>query len=89
MNSFTLNPIFFEIKEVFTHLLYEKVPENYLYTSQQVYFKKSYVCLESHFAEVLVQFIPSIKNFFLKLLGKQTEQNGCDGQYFDKIKYSG
>jgi hypothetical protein len=54
VNSFTLNPTYFQIEEVSSHLLYEKVPDNYLYTSQQVNFKKSYVCLESHFAEVLV-----------------------------------
>ena len=34
VNSFTLNPTYFELKEVFSHFLYEKVPDNYLYTSQ-------------------------------------------------------
>lgn len=68
-NSFTLETTHFELRDE-EHNGYvvgaSKWPINYSYMSQKVTFRKSYVCLESHYTSTVVDFYPSVKAFFLK-----------------------
>ena len=63
---------------------------NYEYFSQKVIFQKSYVCLESHYSNVVVEFFPAIREYFLKMLSIEFEntQSDCGGAEFNTIKYS-
>ena len=63
INSFTMDTSFFKVLD---NPFYEAEALNYGYTAQQVNFKKSYVCLESHFTNVVVEFFPSVKEFIYK-----------------------
>ena len=93
MNSYTISPSFFERFE-FEHL--DKYSgsrrdfTNYEYVSQEIKFQKSPVSLESHFTCVLIDFIPDMKELFMKTLGIEYESSsssGCDGASFSTIKY--
>lgn len=86
VNSYTLDVEFFELKDFeykFDKVGVTKELINYEYFSQQVIFQKSYVCLESHYMNILLDFIPSVKQLFQKLFKMPYEQNeNCDGEEF-------
>ena len=55
---------------------------NYDYSTQEIQFQSSYVCLESHWVQVLVDFFPSINKYFKELFGlsEESSDDGCGGQ---------